>query len=146
MKRNSVFNPTFNLTRVVFDGLRGSGMHWNWVWGVASGFSKPEFYALHHTMPKEKYFGINFGHLDGQGEDMIFLNGKEYPIQGINYTVDEAFKDVFYLSSESPRMEANFTVHYRTHELKDMGFAKLDMVKAEGMWAGWIEDEQGEKF
>lgn len=26
-----------------------------------------------------------------------------------------------------------------------MGFAKLDMLRAEGNWAGWIEDEEGEK-
>ncbi len=35
-----MLNPTFNLTRVLYDGLRGSGMHWKWVWGEMSGFSK----------------------------------------------------------------------------------------------------------
>ena len=27
----------------------------------------------------------------------------------------------------------------------DMGVIKQDMVKSEGHWAGWIEDENGEK-
>lgn len=38
---SNIYNSGFNLTRVSFDGLRGSGMHWNWVWGEGSGFSKP---------------------------------------------------------------------------------------------------------
>ena len=51
VKRNSVYNPRYNVTRAVFDGLRGSGMHWQWLWGMASGFSKPEYYSLDHTIP-----------------------------------------------------------------------------------------------
>ena len=51
-KRNSIFNPTFNLTRCAFDGLRGSSFHWEWVWAMASGFSKPEFYANDHKIAK----------------------------------------------------------------------------------------------
>ena len=45
-----MYNPTFNLTRCAFDGLRGSGMHWKWTWGFLSGFSKPEFYAKGHKI------------------------------------------------------------------------------------------------
>ena len=83
MKRNSVYNPKYNVTRAVFDGLRGSGMHWQWLWGMASGFSKPEFYSLNHTIPKERFLGFNFGNLNGQGEDFFFLNGEITPIKGL---------------------------------------------------------------
>lgn len=42
-------------------------------------------------------------------------------------------------------MEANFTVLHIDNAVEDMGVIKLDMVKAEGKWAGWIEDEREAK-
>jgi hypothetical protein len=36
-----MLNPSNNLTRSLYDGLRGSGLHWRWVWGEMNGFSKP---------------------------------------------------------------------------------------------------------
>lgn len=32
-KHTNMMNPTLNLTRTAYDGLRGSGFYWNWVWG-----------------------------------------------------------------------------------------------------------------
>lgn len=40
-----------------------------------------------------------------------------------------------------PKLEANFTVGEVNHNLDDMGVLKLDLVKAEGEWAGWILNE-----
>jgi hypothetical protein len=80
-----MLNPTTNLTRVLYDGLRGSGMHWRWVWGEFNGFSKPEFYARNHTIPIEHWIGVNFGHIFGEGEDFAFINGQVIPIQGLKY-------------------------------------------------------------
>ena len=62
-------------------------MHWDWVHGVASGFSKPEFYSLNHTIPKQNHLGLNFGSLSGEGEDFLFLNGEILPIKDIRYSV-----------------------------------------------------------
>ena len=36
-------------------------------------------------------------------------------------------------------MQANFTVLDVHHQYEDLGVIKLDMVKAQGNWAGWIE-------
>jgi hypothetical protein len=80
MRRNSVHNLGINLTRTVYDGLRGSGMKWNWVWGIMSGFSKTEFYTLNSTIPTEHWIGLNLGHLAGEGEDFVFMDGKIIPI------------------------------------------------------------------
>lgn len=49
---SNIYNSGYNLTRASFDGLRGSDMHWNYVWGTASGFSKPEFYSKGQTIEK----------------------------------------------------------------------------------------------
>lgn len=87
-----MLNPTFNLTRTVYDGLRGSGMHWKWVWGMMSGFSKPLFYSLNHTIPTDHWLGLNFGHLFGEGEDFAFLNGKIVPFEGLKYEYNEKIK------------------------------------------------------
>lgn len=40
-------------------------------------------------------------------------------------------------------MEVNFTVLEVNHMLNDMGVLKVDMIKGEGHWAGWVEDKEG---
>jgi hypothetical protein len=40
---------------VIFDGLRGSGIYWRWVWGVCSGFVE--------SKGIKKNFGVNIGNL-----------------------------------------------------------------------------------
>lgn len=80
-----MLNLALNITRTVYDGLRGSGMHWRWVWGLMSGFSKPEFYDLNHTIPISHWLGLNIGHIFDEGEDFAFLNGKIIPIKGLKY-------------------------------------------------------------
>lgn len=89
-KKLSAFNPKTNQTRCAFDGFRGSGWDWKWMWMYATGFSKPEFYALNHTIPKEKWIGFNIGSLNNRSEDFLFLNGKIYPIEGLNFKIDQS--------------------------------------------------------
>lgn len=67
VQKSSVYNPSFNLTRVLYDGFRGSGYHWKWNWGFMNGFSKPEYYSLNHSIPMEHGIGINIGNIFGEG-------------------------------------------------------------------------------
>lgn len=64
---DSVYQIRPNTTRCVYDGLRGSGFYWQWVWAMASGFSKPEFYSKKNHIEKERWIGLNFGHLNQAG-------------------------------------------------------------------------------
>ena len=43
-------------------------------------------------------------------------------------------------------MEANFTILAKSNRYKDLGIIKLDMVRMEGYWAGWVQDEDGTKI
>lgn len=89
-KKLSAFNPKTNQTRCVFDGFRGSGWDWKWMWMYSTGFSKPEFYAKNHTIPKESWIGFNIGSLNNRSEDFLFLNGKIYPIEGLKFNIDQS--------------------------------------------------------
>ena len=59
---------------------------------MMSGFSKPLFYSLNHTIPTDHWLGLNFGHLFGEGEDFAFLNGKIVPFEGLKYEYNEKIK------------------------------------------------------
>ena len=66
----------------------------------------------------------------------------------MQYVLDENYiiTDVMYIKSDSPMMEANFTIAERKHVYKDLGLGKVEMYRYEGNWAGWIEDEDGTKI
>jgi hypothetical protein len=147
-KRNHIFHPTLNLTRTVYDGFRGSGMRWQWVWGVMSGFSKPEFYSRKHTIPTDHWLGLNLGHLGGEGEDFAFLDGQVIPIEGLSYRFNESMgvRENVTVMAVKPRLFANLTVHEIEHKLEDLGVLKLDMVKVHGNWAGEIEGANGKVY
>jgi hypothetical protein len=122
----------------MFDGLRGSGMHWHWFWAEASGFSKPEFYAGGHKIAKERWLGLNFGSIAGEGEDFVFLNGEVIPVKGLQYSINDDFElnSVVIFTAEEPKMNANFTILDSDHIVNDLGPLKLDMRRAQGNWAG----------
>ena len=138
---SNVFNARENLTRVGFDGLRGSNMHWDWVWGEGVGFSKPEFYSKNQTIEKERYLALNFGSLNGQGEDFVFVNGRITPLEGVSYRIDEAQekKTNITFTATKPKVWANFAIVDKQVTKKDMGIAYIDMVIFHGLWDGYIE-------
>ena len=73
---------------------------------MASGFSKPEFYANDHKIDKERWIGLNFGSINSEGEDFAFINGDIIPIQGLKYQIKDKLKvgDVLFFDAEKPKM------------------------------------------
>lgn len=51
-----------------------------------------------------------------------------------------------FMTADKPEMRANFTVGAKSTTIKDLGLGKVDMVRMEGHWAGWVEGEDGNKI
>lgn len=49
---SNAYKLSEKLTRVAFDGFRGSGMHWEWIRAQGFGFSKPQYYENNLTIEK----------------------------------------------------------------------------------------------
>ena len=45
------FNLDKNLTRVSYDGFRGVGSHWNYMWATTTGFNKVQHHKNNLKMP-----------------------------------------------------------------------------------------------
>jgi len=100
------------LTRVLYDGFRGSGYHWKWNWGFMNGFSKPEYYSLNHSISTEHGIGINIGNMFGEGEDFAYIDGEMIPFKGLSYSFDEnaQINSNITFTAQYPKFYANFTI------------------------------------
>ena len=76
----------------MYDGFRGEGIEWYWVWAMGIGWTENIEWGHPIKQDRIRTVSLSLGVMYGMEEDFLLVEGKLIKLQGVNYTLDESKK------------------------------------------------------
>lgn len=76
----------------MYDGFRGSGYDWYWVWAMGVGWTENIEQGFKRKNDVIRNVGLSLGHMYGLDEDFLLVDDQLIKLEGVEYSLDESKK------------------------------------------------------